>query len=74
MDETSPLKGMKALLETIRERANYGLQQIAALEEVRSLRWRCTTCGHVKRFTRPVPKETADDCPKCKATEFVVER
>ena len=58
MDE-QPLKALRPLLETIRERAEYALSRIAALEEVRSLSWTCTTCGHRKTFTRQVPAETA---------------
>ena len=73
MDEGPPIEAFKRLLETIRERAEYGLKCLAEMEEVRSLRWRCMGCGYVKRFTRAVPKETADRCPKCHGQEFEIE-
>lgn len=73
MDEEPPLGAFKRLLETIRERADYGLRRLAEMEEVPSPRWRCVGCGHVKRFTRAVPRETADRCPKCRGCEFEVE-
>src|SRR6478672_8592164 len=49
------------------------LVRLAEMEEVRSPRWRCSRCGQVKRFTRAVPKETADRCPKCRGIDFGVE-
>lgn len=58
------------MLETIRECANYALQQLASVEEVKALRWRCSGCGHTKNFTRKVPAEVASPCPKCKGTTF----
>jgi predicted Zn-ribbon and HTH transcriptional regulator len=72
MAETSSLKPLKATLETIRERADYALKQLQKSEEQRLMRWKCANCGYTKRFTRPVPQETADDCPKCKSRLFEV--
>jgi rubrerythrin len=71
MAET-PAKALKAVLETIRERAEYALKQLQESEEQRSMRWKCVNCGYIKRFTRPVPQETAEDCPKCKGRLFEV--
>jgi hypothetical protein len=41
MAETTPLTGLKAILETIRERADSALRQIQESEEQRSMRWKC---------------------------------
>jgi rubrerythrin len=72
MAEETPLKPLRAILETIRERADYALKHLEDAEEQRSMRWKCTNCGNVKRFTRPVPKETADQCPKCDRRLFEI--
>jgi hypothetical protein len=37
------------------------------------MRWRCLVCGQVKTFTRPVPREVAIPCPKCRGSDFVNE-
>jgi predicted Zn-ribbon and HTH transcriptional regulator len=66
MAETS-LKPLKAILETIREQADFALKQLQASEEERSMRWKCKDCEYVKHFTRPVPLEAAGRCPRCKA-------
>jgi len=66
------LTPLKSILETIRERADYALKQLAETEEERSMRWRCKDCGWIKHFTRPVPLETASGCPRCKSTSFEV--
>jgi rubrerythrin len=69
-DPEAPLKPIRELLETIRERVDYAISRLKSFEEVRSLAWRCETCGHVKKFTRKVPGETAQPCPKCEGVCF----
>jgi rubrerythrin len=69
MAETS-LKPLKAILQTIRERADYALKQLQDAEEERSMGWICKECRYVKHFTRPVPFESAGKCPRCKSTSF----
>ena len=64
MAET-PLKPLRAILETIREQADYALKQLQDAEEQRSIRWKCKECRYVKHFTRPVPLEAAGRCPRC---------
>jgi predicted Zn-ribbon and HTH transcriptional regulator len=71
MAETS-LKPLKAILETIREQADYALKQLKDAEEQRSMRWKCKDCDYVKHFTRSVPLEAAGRCPRCKSTSFKV--
>jgi Zn finger protein HypA/HybF involved in hydrogenase expression len=66
------LKPLKAILEAIREQADCALRQLHDAEDQRSMRWKCKDCGYMKRFTRPVPQETADDCPKCKGRSFEI--
>jgi predicted Zn-ribbon and HTH transcriptional regulator len=69
MAETS-LKPLKAILETIREQADYALKQLQESEEERSMRWRCKDCKYIEHFTRPVPLEAAGRCPRCKSISF----
>jgi len=69
MAETS-LKPLKAILETIREQADFALKQLQASEEERSMRWKCKDCRYIKHFTRPVPLEAAGRCPRCKSVSF----
>lgn len=71
MDEEPPLERLRSAFDVIRDRATYALRVIAEFEEVKSLRWRCLVCGHVKGFTRRVPVEVAVPCPKCKGSDFI---
>jgi hypothetical protein len=50
MAETS-LKPLKAILETIREQADFALKQLQESEEERSMRWKCKDCRYIKHFT-----------------------
>jgi rubrerythrin len=69
MAETSS-KLVKAILETIRERADYALKQLQAAEEERSMCWICRECGYTKHFTRPASVEATGKCPRCNSTSF----
>jgi predicted Zn-ribbon and HTH transcriptional regulator len=69
MGETS-LKPLKAILETIREQADFALKQLQQSEDERSMRWRCKDCKYTKHFTRPVPLKAAGRCPGCKSISF----
>jgi predicted nucleic-acid-binding Zn-ribbon protein len=64
------LRPIRAILETIRERADYALKQLEGAEEKRSLRWACKNCRYIKYFTKPVPLEVVEKCPRCKCTSF----
>ena len=55
---------LRAILETIRERADYALKQLQDARDERSVRWRCKDCRYMKHFTRPVPLEAAGKCPR----------
>jgi predicted Zn-ribbon and HTH transcriptional regulator len=70
MDEQTLFKPLKAVLKTIRERADYALKQLEGVEEERSMRWQCKDCRYMKHFTRPVPLESAGKCPRCKSISF----
>jgi len=52
------VKPLKAILETIREQADFALKQLQKSEEERSMRWRCKDCQYVKHFNQAVPLET----------------
>ncbi len=71
MAEEPPLDRLRSAFDLIRERANHALKLIAEFEEVKSLRWRCLVCGHVKGFTRRVPVEVAYPCAKCQSSDFI---
>jgi len=57
---------LRDLLEKIKGDAQRALALLSNGDELRSLGWQCTGCGHVKHFTRPVTAAVADRCPKCK--------
>jgi rubrerythrin len=61
---------LRDLLEKIRNDAQRALALISKETESRSLSWKCIGCGHVKHFTRPVPSDIAQPCPKCKGDSF----
>jgi hypothetical protein len=44
MAETPLKQPLKAILETIRERADCALKQLQAADEQRSMHWRCKEC------------------------------
>jgi Zn finger protein HypA/HybF involved in hydrogenase expression len=67
------LEQLRSVFRLIREQADYALNLLKESDEVRALCWRCITCGHNKKFTRPVPREVALPCPKCKGTDFVAD-
>jgi rubrerythrin len=73
MPKEPPLEQLRSVFRAIKERADYALNLLREAEEQRALSWRCLVCGHVKKFTRPVPAEVAIPCPKCKGTDFVAE-
>ena len=64
------LKPIRAILEAIREKADYALKQLQEAEEERSMRWACKSCRHIKYFTKPVPLEVVEKCPRCKCSSF----
>ncbi len=41
------LKPLKAILETIREQADFALKQLQESEEERSMRWKCKDCEYI---------------------------
>ena len=63
-------QALKDALEAIRDMASKVLGQFGSSQEQRSMRWRCKACQYVKYFTKAVPLEAADRCPRCKHTEF----
>jgi hypothetical protein len=68
MAETSD--HLRSVLERIRDDSQQALKLLGDAAEHRSLGWKCSACGHVKHFTRPVPHEVAQPCPKCKGKSF----
>jgi Zn finger protein HypA/HybF involved in hydrogenase expression len=64
---------LRDFLEKIRDDAQRALALLPSETELRSLGWKCTGCGHVKHFTRPVTAAVADHCPKCKGDSFRVQ-
>jgi rubrerythrin len=70
MDDEDALKPLREILTTIKDKAEYALGRIREMERPRSMAWACVKCGHVKKFTRRVPGETAAPCPKCGSDQF----
>ncbi|MBA3964064.1 MAG: hypothetical protein H0X40_19495 [Chthoniobacterales bacterium] len=70
MVDEEALKPIRNVLEHVRERIDYVVHRLGKIEEVRSLAWRCRSCGYIKHFTRPMPAEVAPPCPKCRGTLF----
>lgn len=70
MDNEEALKPIREALERARERVEYAIGRLKSFEEVRSLRWKCASCGSMKRFTRPMPAEVAPPGPKCRGNSF----
>jgi rubrerythrin len=68
--EEETLRLFREALERARQRVDYAISRLKSFEKIRALRWRCTQCGHVKRFTRPMPAEVAPPCPKCRSDSF----
>jgi predicted nucleic acid-binding Zn ribbon protein len=64
---------LRDILEKIRDDAQRALALLPSEAELRSLGWKCTACGHVKHFTRPVTAAVADTCPKCKGDSFLAQ-
>jgi hypothetical protein len=73
MAKNVPLDQLRSAFRLIRDRADDALNLLKETEEVRALSWRCLVCGNAKKFTRPVPREVAIPCPKCKGPDFVAE-
>ena len=69
MAETS--SHLTTILEKIRNDAEKALALLADAQEQRALSWKCTGCGHVKHFTKPVSLEVVARCPRCKSEQFV---
>ena len=61
---------LRDLLEKIKGDVERALEFLPSEPELRLLGWKCTACGHVKHFTRPVPSEVASPRPKCKSDAF----
>jgi len=77
-DEKFTLRFVKARLREIEEQAKQlqataeaALKEIANLDRIRILRWRCVICGHVIAFTKPSAIEACGPCQHCKGTRWV---
>lgn len=67
-DET--LRPLREALEQVHARLGGIIARLGPPPEARHLRWRCTGCGHLKHFTRPMPAHVAPPCPKCRGATF----
>jgi len=68
MAETS--SSLRTILEKIRHDTEKALALLADAKEHRALAWKCTGCGHVKHFTKPVSLDVVARCPRCKSDQF----
>ncbi len=69
MAETST--HLKTILERIREQTEQALSLLTNVGDERALAWKCTGCGHVKHFTKPVSLDVVARCPRCKSEQFI---
>jgi predicted Zn-ribbon and HTH transcriptional regulator len=63
--------GLRRILERIRNDGDQALTLLNDAQARRALGWKCTGCGHVKHFTKPVSLEVVARCPRCKSDQFV---
>jgi predicted Zn-ribbon and HTH transcriptional regulator len=61
---------LKSILERIRNDTDQALTLLNDAQEQWALAWKCTGCGHVKHFTKPVSAEVVARCPRCKSDQF----
>ena len=69
-NESEALRSLREALEQVHDRLGLIIARLSAREEPRYMRWRCTSCGHLRHFTRPMPADVAPPCPKCKGANF----
>jgi predicted Zn-ribbon and HTH transcriptional regulator len=63
---------LKTILERIRNETDQALSILRdSANDERALGWKCTGCGYIKHFTKPVSLEAVARCPRCKSEEFV---
>jgi rubredoxin len=65
-NQEKELRAIRGLLEQAQERIGHMLVPAEALH----MRWRCTACGYIKHFTRPMPARVAPPCPNATLRRF----
>jgi predicted Zn-ribbon and HTH transcriptional regulator len=61
---------LRQILERIREETEQALSLLTNAGDQRALGWKCTGCGYIKHFTKPVSLEAVARCPRCKSDQF----
>ncbi len=69
-DHEETLRPIRQALEQVHTRLGAIIANLQSREELRCLRWRCSGCGYLKHFTRPMPAHVAPPCPKCRGASF----
>jgi len=62
---------VKQRLLEIRAKTDSALREIEGAEEIRSAKWKCSACAHLKHFTKTVAVVACGNCPRCKASSFL---
>lgn len=70
MYDAEALKPLLKNLQEVHEKLGHTIKRLQSCDEFRCMRWRCTECGYIKHFTRPMPAEVAPPCPKCDGKKF----
>lgn len=65
------IERLQMRFETICERAQTALREIAELKEIRVRRWICRRCKEPLHFTKPMAKVACDRCARCRGTDFM---
>ena len=71
MYDAEAIKPLLKNLQEVHEQLGHTIKRLQSYDELRCMRWRCTDCGYIKHFTRPMPAEVAPPCPKCEGKHFV---
>ena len=58
-DAEEALRPIREALEQVHDRLGGVIARLRSREEPRCMRWRCTGCGYLKHFTRPMPAGVA---------------
>jgi len=70
-EKISSVEIVKQRLLEIRAKVDSALREIAGAEEIKTARWKCSACGHLKHFTKPATAVACGNCPRCKGATFL---
>lgn len=69
--EQVALRRVKSLIKRIHEATGAALREIAVAEEMKSQRWRCSSCGERHQFSRLSGVVACGKCVKCGGESWI---